>query len=263
VVYGAATAAHGSGYLAVFVAGIVAGDARAPYKQQIERFHSALASLAEMTAFVALGLTVTLGSVLQDWAWLKGLALAVLLAFVVRPLLVGVLLLPLRLRGSERLFVMLAGLKGAVPVLLGTYILTSGQAHAELAYDVVFVVVLFSVVVQGGLVPAMTRWLRLPVHVREPEPWSLGLRVENEPQGVRRWSVVAGSVADGSTIDELSLGENVWISLVERAGELLQVRGETRLQAGDGVVALVEPRESASVATLFCDPVERDPRVGA
>jgi potassium/hydrogen antiporter len=253
VVYGAATVAHGSGYLAVFVAGIVAGDARAPYKQQIERFHSALASLAEMTAFVALGLTVTVGSVLQDWAWLKGLVLAVLLAFVVRPVLVGLLLLPLRLRRSERWFVMLAGLKGAVPVLLGTYILTSGRAHAELAYDVVFVVVLFSVVVQGGLVPAMTRWLRLPVHVREPEPWSLGLRVESEPEGVRRWSVVAGSVADGSTIDDLSLGENVWISLVEREGRLLQVRGETELQAGDGVVALVEPRESAAVARLFCE----------
>ena len=253
VVYGVATAAHGSGYLAVFVAGIVAGDARAPYKQQIERFHSALASLAEMTAFVALGLTVTLGSLLHEWAWLKGLALAVLLAFVVRPLLVGALLLPLRLRRAERVFVMMAGLKGAVPVLLGTYILTSGQAHAELAYDVVFVVVLFSVVVQGGLVPAMTRWLRLPVHVREPEPWSLGLRVETEPEGVRRWTVVPGSVADGSSIDDLSLGENVWISLVERDGRLLQVRGETELQAGDGVVALVEPRESAAVARLFCE----------
>jgi cell volume regulation protein A len=251
VVYGAATAAHGSGYLAVFVTGIVAGDARAPYKQQIERFHSALASLAEMTAFVALGLTVTLGSVLQDWAWLKGLALAVLLAFVVRPLLVGGLLLPLRLRSSERWFVMLAGLKGAVPVLLGTYILTSGQAHAELAYDVVFVVVLFSVLVQGGLVPAVAARLRLPVQVRQPEPWSLGVRFRDEPEGVHRFTVAAGSGADGVTIGELALGETVWVSLVDRAGALVQVRPDTALRAGDGVVVLAEARDVPLAERLF------------
>ena len=78
--YGAATVAHGSGFLAVFIAGIVIGDVRAPFKGEVERFHSSLASLAEMIAFVVLGLTVSLGAVGQQRAWLIGLVLAVLLA---------------------------------------------------------------------------------------------------------------------------------------------------------------------------------------
>jgi cell volume regulation protein A len=97
LIYGAATVAHGSGFLAVFVAGILAGDARAPYKGDIERFHAALASLAEIVAFIVLGLTVGLHTLPDRGAWGIGLALAALLTFIVRPLLVGLLLLPVRL----------------------------------------------------------------------------------------------------------------------------------------------------------------------
>lgn len=68
-VYGVASVARGSGFLAVFAAGIVLGDERAPYKREIARFHSALASLAELTAFVLLGLTIDLASVGRHWAW--------------------------------------------------------------------------------------------------------------------------------------------------------------------------------------------------
>jgi cell volume regulation protein A len=116
-IYGLATAVHGSGFLAVFVAGILIGDARAPYQREIARFHSSLASLAEIVAFTILGLTVQLHTLTRDWIWLDGLLLAVLLAVVIRPLLVGLLLWPVRLRPGERIFVLWAGLKGAVPIL--------------------------------------------------------------------------------------------------------------------------------------------------
>jgi potassium/hydrogen antiporter len=93
-IYGVATVAHGSGFLAVFIAGILIGDERAPYKGEIAHFHSALASLAEIVAFVMLGLTIRLYALPHGGAWLIGLALAALLAFVIRPLLVGALLWP-------------------------------------------------------------------------------------------------------------------------------------------------------------------------
>ena len=253
LIYALAVVGHGSGFLAVFVAGICIGDARAPYKREIERFHSALASIGEIAAFTVLGLTVQLSSMGTGWAWARGLVLALLLAFVVRPVLVGLVLWPIRLRANERAFVLWAGLKGAVPVLLGTYLLTSSQDHRLEAYDVVFVVVLFSVLVQGGLVPAVAARLGLPVEVRQPEPWSLGVRFRDEPEGMHRYTVATGSTADGVTIGALPLGENVWVSLVDRGGALVQVRADTELQAGDGVVALVEPRESAAVARLFCE----------
>jgi cell volume regulation protein A len=129
-IYGLATVAHGSGFLAVFVAGILIGDERAPYKREIEVFHSSLASLAEIVAFVMLGLTIRLSDLPDGRAWLIGLVLAALLALVIRPLLVGVLLWPIRLRFGERAFVLWTGLKGAVPILLGAFIVQAGVKDA-------------------------------------------------------------------------------------------------------------------------------------
>jgi cell volume regulation protein A len=222
--------AHGSGFLAVFVAGILVGDARAPYKGDIERFHAALASLAEIVAFIVLGLTVGLHTLPDGGAWGMGLALAVLLTFVIRPLLVGLLLLPVRLVWGERLFVLWAGLKGAVPILLGTFLLTTGEPDASRLYAIIFVVVAFSVIVQGGLVPAAAARLGVPMRTVEPEPWTLGVRFRREPRGLRRHIVAAGSPADGCTIGELAVGEDVWISLVIRDGQLVPVQGSTAPQ---------------------------------
>lgn len=129
-IYGAATIAHGSGFLAVFVAGILIGDERAPYKREITGFHSSLASLAEIVAFVMLGLTVRLRDLPNGHAWLIGLVLAVLLAFLIRPLLAGLVLWPVRLRFGERAFVLWTGLKGAVPILVGAFIVQAGAFDA-------------------------------------------------------------------------------------------------------------------------------------
>ena len=251
VVFGVASVLQGSGFLAVFVAGIVVGDERAPYKREIERFHSALASLAEIVAFTLLGLTVQLKTLPDGEAWVIGLVLAALIAFVVRPLLVGLVLWPVRLARNERVFVLWAGLKGAVPVLLGTYILTTHDPGALRVYDVVFVVVLFSVVVSGGLVPWLATRLRLPMRVVEPEPWALGLRFRDEPQGLHRYTVAAGAAADGATLADLPMGENAWVSMVSRAGALLQVRGGTALEAGDEVLVLADPNVADEVGGLF------------
>ena len=121
LIYGVAATAHGSGFLAVFVAGILLGDEWVPYKREIERFPSALASLAEIVAFLVLGLSIDLGELGHTNVWLPGVALGAVLAFALRPLLVGACLLPFDLSGRERGFVLWAGLKGAVPLLLGSF----------------------------------------------------------------------------------------------------------------------------------------------
>ncbi len=249
--YGAATVAHGSGFLAVFVAGILIGDARAPFKGEIERFHSSLASLSEIVAFVVLGLTISLSTLGRRDAWLIGLALAALLAFVVRPLLVGALLLAVRLRIGERLFVLWSGLKGAVPVLLGTYVLVSRSVDNLLVYEVIFVVVAFSVIVQGGLVPTVAARCGVPMREVEPRPWSLGVRFRNRPEGVRRYLVAAGAPAAGRPIGDLDLGEDLWISLVIRHGQPVHVRGSTVLEAGDEVLVLADPEREEDPGLVF------------
>jgi len=164
VIYGIASVAHGSGFLAVFIAGLALGDLDIPYKRQIRRFHTALASLAEIVVFVALGLTV---HVTQFGAsiWLDGLVLAVLLAFLARPLGLAPLLAPLRLRIGEKLFIAWGGLKGAVPILLAAFAILAEVDDAQRVYEIVFVVVGFSVVVQGASVPFVASRLGVPMRV--------------------------------------------------------------------------------------------------
>src|SRR5215218_2010402 len=163
VIYGAAAVAHGSGFLAVFVAGILIGDADYPGRDDVERFHTSLASLAEVVVFVALGLTVH--KVNLEPVWTDGLLIALILAFLARPLGIGPFLLPLRLRHGERLFVMWSGLKGAVPILLAAFALLQGVPGSERIYGIVFVVVAFSVIVQGGSVPFVARRLGIPMRL--------------------------------------------------------------------------------------------------
>jgi cell volume regulation protein A len=163
VIYGVAAVAHGSGFLAVFVAGILVGDADLPEKRDVERFHTSLASLAEIVVFVALGLTVNNVSLSEGSVWLDALLLSGLLAFVARPLVVAPLLWPTRLRPGERLFVMWSGLKGAVPILLAAFALLEGVDGAERIYGIVFVLVAFSVLVQGATIPFAAARLGVPM----------------------------------------------------------------------------------------------------
>jgi potassium/hydrogen antiporter len=250
-IYGLATVAKGSGFLAVLVAGVMMGDERMPYKAEIERFHSALANIAEIVAFILLGLTVHLGGLAGSDAWSIGLVLAVLLTLVIRPVLVGLLLWPVRLRPGERVFVLWTGLKGAVPILLGTFIVTGGVPGADRLYHIIFTVVAFSVIVQGGLVVTMARRLKVPLRTVEPEPWSLGVRFRHQPDALRRYNVAAGSPADGTTISDLPLEEDAWVILVVRRGHLVPARASTRLDPGDEVVLLTDPSSDDSQRGLF------------
>ena len=258
VLYGATTLAHGSGFLAVFVAGIVLGDERAPFKREVERFHSALASLAEIVAFVVLGLTVDLGHLTQTNVWVPGVVLGVSLAVVIRPVLVGLCLLPARLQRNEQAFVLFAGLKGAVPILLGSMLLAANIPGAQRLYGIVIIVVAFSVLVQGSLVPTVARALHLPMRIVEPQPWSLGVRLAEEPEGVLRLTVGAGSNADGQTVDDVAdvatdSGDaaEIWVNMLVRDHALVSVRGDTRLKAGDEILVSADERWHPHLKDLF------------
>jgi cell volume regulation protein A len=252
ILFGAATLAHGSGFLAVFVAGILIGDERAPYKREIERFHSALASLGEIVAFTVLGLTVDLHELSKANVWVPGLIIGAVLAVVIRPVFVGLCLIPAKLRSNERDFVLFAGLKGAVPILLGGFILAAHVEDAERLYGIVVIVVAFSVLVQGSLVPTVAGWLHLPMRTNAPEPWALGVRLAEEPEGVHRLTISAGSPADGHRVDDLpGFPEDAWISLVVRDNQLLPVKGDTPLRVGDQLLIIAPPELRGALDATF------------
>jgi cell volume regulation protein A len=170
VIYGVAAVAHGSGFLAVFIAGLFVGGSGVPHERQIEQVQTSLASVAEVVVFVGLGLTVGLGSLDGRLVWLDGILLAALLAFVARPVVVGPLLVPVRLRLGERLFIVWGGLKGAVPILLAAFAVIAGVDDAQRIYGLVFVIVLCSVLVQGTSLPFAATRLGVPMRNPKPEP---------------------------------------------------------------------------------------------
>jgi cell volume regulation protein A len=252
VLFAAATLLHGSGFLAVFVAGILLGDERAPYKREVERFHAALASLGEIVAFIMLGLTVDVAVLTRTDVWVPGVVLGAVLAFVVRPAVVAPCLVPARLGSGERNFILFAGLKGAVPILLGSFVLAADVPDGQRLYGIVVVVVVFSVLVQGSLVPTVASLLRVPMRTVSQEPWAVGVRLADEPERVHLLTVEAGAPADGARINDLhGLPEDAWISLVVRDKRLLQVRGDRELRAGDDVLLLADAGLREEIVATF------------
>ncbi len=115
--------------------------------------------------------------------------------------------------------------------------------------------VVVSVVVQGSLVPTVARLLGVPMRDVEPEPWSLGVRLRDEPNGVHRLTVAPGSAADGTRIADLSvLPEGAWVSFVVRAGRLVPVSAETLLEARDEALVLGDSSLDADLRAVFEDP---------
>ncbi|HYI74971.1 MAG TPA: cation:proton antiporter [Gaiellaceae bacterium] len=240
IIYGLASIVGGSGFLAVFVAGILMGDAAAPRKGEIEGFLSSLAGLAEIAAFVALGLTVGLGDIESGRTWVDGIVLALVLAFVARPLAIIPLLLPARLTWGERVFIGWAGLKGAVPILLGALALLSGVEDGGDLYGIIFIVVLFSVVVQGASVPIVARRLKLPFR-----------RVDHDLAEVLEFVVRDDAFASGRKIGDLPLGERASLGVLIRDGTPQTISGSVVLRPGDRVHVYCQPDDAAALERIF------------
>lgn len=166
-VYALGAAAGGSGFFAVFVAGLLRGDVEAGRRAELVHLRERLSGVAEVVVFVALGLTLHV-SAIGIGRWAQGALVAAVLALVARPIVCGTLLARVRLDLGERLFVTWGGLKGAVPILLAAYALAADVHDAVRIYETVFVVVLFSVVIQGGTIPFAARRLGVEVDPLRP-----------------------------------------------------------------------------------------------
>ncbi len=157
VIYGVAAVLDGSGFLAVFVAGLLIGDTTVDEDGSVRAFHSQLASVAELVVFVGLGLTVSLGTLDLATVLTDGLVLAAILILVARPAAVAALLWPAKLRRGEKVFIGWLGLRGAVPILLAAFAVDEHVQQAHTVYGIVFIVVTVSVLIQGSLIRAVAR----------------------------------------------------------------------------------------------------------
>ncbi|HVL69359.1 MAG TPA: potassium/proton antiporter [Vicinamibacterales bacterium] len=229
----------GSGFVATYVAGLTIANAEFLHKRSLLRFHDAIAWLMQISMFVLMGLLV-FPSDLVPVAGQAVLVGAVLL-LVARPLAVVLTLIPFRLPAREIAFVSWVGLRGATPIILATFPVVAGVANGKVIFDVVFFVVLLSVLVQGTTIPAAAKRLGLATKLPAENSYTFDAVIAgDEGHGLRELTIPEGAPAAGRSIVSLGLPAGVLVVLLYRAGQILVPQGGTVLEAGDRVLLLAE-----------------------
>jgi cell volume regulation protein A len=235
--FGLTTLWDGSGFLAIFIAGVMIGNAPLPYSNDIHRFHDGIAWLSQIGMFLMLGLLVTPSNLLP--IVFPAIAIAFVLIFVARPLAVVVSLLPFHFPWREQVFISWCGLRGAVPIILALFPSLAGLEHTQTYFELVFFVVLISLVLQGWTIAPMAKWLqlKLPPTTKDVECLHLTIKHEQDKEFLV-YPVLAGSRPVGSTIKHLPVTEGSQIVGVIRRGILLNDAEKQKLLCDDQVVIL-------------------------
>lgn len=237
--YGLTALLGGSGFLAVYVAGIAMGNSEFLHKKSLVRFHDAIAWLSQISMFLVLGLLV-FPSQLPGVAG-GALLVAAGLVLVARPIAVLIALAPTRLRARERVMVSWVGLRGAVPIILATFPLAEAIPEAETIFDAVFFIVLTSVLVQGTTIPLVARWLGAdaPLAARPLYPLEAVWSADGNTS-LHEVTIPGDSLAVGRQLVDLGLPAGSLIVVINRGGQFLVPQGGTALQGGDNALVLAD-----------------------
>ncbi len=245
--YGATAWLGGNGFLAVYLAGLRMGNSAFLHKQSLMRFHDGLAWLMQIVMFLTLGLQVYPSQLVPIAG--AGLLLSLFLMIVARPVAVLTTLSFSRLSLKEKLMVAWVGLRGAVPIVLATFPLLAGVPDAGLIFNVVFFIVLTSVLLQGTSIPLVARWLQVdaPLASRPPAYSPLWEAPSSLKSGLIELSVPEHSRAVGQRILDLGFPKGAFVILIARNGQCFVPSGGTVLEAGDTLLVFTD---QASVIKL-------------
>lgn len=253
--FGVATLAQGSGFLAVYITGIVLGNGPLPYRAGLFRIFDALAWLSQIGMFLLLGLLV-FPSQLGEMAGL-GLGIALLLALVLRPLAVTLCLAPFRYPPREVAFIGWVGLRGAVPIVLAAFPVLVGAPDAVRIFHLVFFIVVVGAIIPGGTVAWATR--RLGLESPQPPAPHAVLAIESRVplQGeLMSFYIDEALVVCGVRLDELDFPEGASVALIVRGHRLVPPKGPTRLELGDHVYVIAQPEDRPIIQLMFGRPEE-------
>ncbi len=246
--FGTADVIHGSGFLAVYIVGLAIGSTPSRYRRQMVTFHQGLAFLAQVTLFVVLGLLVfphDLGAVAA-----AGLALAMLLVAVIRPLAVWIATALSHCTSRERFLLGWAGLRGAGPIVLATFALSAGVKRAETIFNAVFFVVVISTLLQGTTLEQLARRLRLvdDQPARTTAPLEIDLL---GPLELVEFDVSAAHAIAGSNVSDLGLPPKALIAVITRGPDTIAPRGSTDIQPGDRLYILNPRAQHLELTDVF------------
>jgi cell volume regulation protein A len=260
LIYAVTARVGGNGFLAVYLAGLVAGNGRVTHKRSLTQFHDGIAWLMQIAMFVVLGLLV-FPSQLAPVA-LTGLWVSVFLIVIARPVAVFLSLLPFQLSIRDRLFISWVGMRGAVPIILATFPMLANTPNSQIIFNMVFFVVLSSVMVQGTFMGHVSRLLKLevprPQSSRNPLEIDATSNLQNE---LITLDIGSTSQVVGKRVMDLTLPENTLIILSGAPQALAPATGRTVFKGGDRVVLLTKKSDIGALQTSFgASMVEADPR---
>lgn len=256
--FGLAAVLGGSGFLAVYLAGIVLGSSPIVFRRGIFLFHDAAAWLSQIVLFVMLGLLSfpsRLGGVAAE-----GLLIALVLILVARPIAVLLAASSFGFRPRELAFLSWVGLKGAVPITLATFPLMAGVPNSQVIFNAVFFVVLISAISQGWSLPLVARWLRLGRPADPTPPLSVEINALRHLDGeIVDYTVTPGAAIAGVLLRELARPDGLVVTLVVRDQQVIMPRGATALEPGDHVFVAMRSQVKPLVDRLFAPAAELGP----
>jgi cell volume regulation protein A len=242
--YGVADTLHGSGFLAVYLAGLVLGTATTPARRTIVTFHDGLAWIAQLALFLILGLLVfpdDLGAIA-----LEGTAIALVTAVIARPLAALLVTVAQGFSLGERVVLGWAGLRGAIPVVFATFAVTEGIDGGLTIFNVTFFVVLFSTVLQGATIDPVARLLGVRSdEAAIPAPLVEPVLLNRLGAEVIQFPVREGDAVVGHAVRELGLPREALLNVVVRGERAIPPRGSTVVEAGDQLHVIV--RQEAAI----------------
>jgi potassium/hydrogen antiporter len=259
VIFGLASVVHASGFLAVYLAGLVVGNRPTRAHNTVGVFLDAVTWLAQIVMFVLLGLLAWPMRVIESI--LPALAVAGVLMFIARPAAVFVCLAPFRFAWREKAFISWVGLRGAVGIFLASIPMLIGLPNAHIYFDIAFVVVLSSLLVQGWTIAAAARRLHIALPRHDPLP----RRVELDLPGQLEQEIVGYPVEANSPYLKRGLLPS-WArpTLVVREQKILSPLESQPVRAGDYVYVLAPPEKAQALDRFFVDmppPTAPDPRL--
>ena len=261
--FGGADTLHGSGFLAVYLAGLALGSASIPAQQTITAFHQGLAWVAQVGMFLTLGLLVFPHQL--DEIWVEGTVLALVAAAVARPLAVFPATALAKYGKRERLVLGWAGLRGAVPVVLATFPVIAEVPGSRELFNIVFFAVLVSTVLQGTTFEALAA--RFGVTTSEPalpRPLAEGGTIRRLGAEILEYPIADDDAIVGHRVRDLGLPRDAVVNVIVRDDQAIPPRGTTRLRAGDHIHVLIRQESARELYALrdrwHAGPIGRPPR---
>jgi cell volume regulation protein A len=248
--YSATAFLGGSGFLAVYLAGLILGNRDFIHKRSLLRFHDGLAWLMQIVMFLTLGLLVFPSQLVPIMP--SGLLLSAVLILIARPVSVFIALLLTRLDIREKLFISWVGLRGAAPIVLATFPLLAGVPQAGTIFNIIFFVVLTSVLLQGTSIVQVARWLGVdaPEGQKTRPPFEF-VEMDDLRNELLELVVPENSSTIGNPVIKLGLPPGSLIVLLGRDNEFIVPGGSTMIEAGDQLLILADKESREQIKTII------------